>query len=52
MPDSKNRIMIYGPKRDGTYVVEGKTAAGEALELRAGRLGSPLHNRSAPATVV
>jgi hypothetical protein len=23
--------MIYGPKRDGTYVVEFKTAAGEAL---------------------
>jgi hypothetical protein len=23
----KNRIMIYGPKTDGTYVVEFKTAA-------------------------
>jgi hypothetical protein len=29
--EGKNRIMIYGPKRDGTYVVEFKTAAGEAL---------------------
>jgi hypothetical protein len=26
----KNRIMIYGPKDDGTYVVEFRTAAGEA----------------------
>jgi hypothetical protein len=24
----KNRIMIYGPKDDGTYVVEFRTAAG------------------------
>jgi hypothetical protein len=29
----KNRIMIYGPKRDGTYVVEFKMAAGEALAI-------------------
>jgi hypothetical protein len=29
--EGKNRIMIYGPKADGTYVVEFKTAAGEAL---------------------
>jgi hypothetical protein len=28
-----NRIMIYGPKNDGTYIVEFKTAAGEALDL-------------------
>ena len=27
----KNRIMIYGPKGDGTYIVEFRTAAGEAL---------------------
>jgi hypothetical protein len=27
----KNRIMIFGPKNDGTYVIEFKTAAGEAL---------------------
>jgi len=31
--DGKNRIIIYGPKRDGTYVVEFKTAAGEALAI-------------------
>jgi hypothetical protein len=28
-----NRIMIYGPNEDGTYVVEFKTAAGEALAI-------------------
>jgi hypothetical protein len=27
----KNHIMIYGPKTDGTYIVEFRTAAGEAL---------------------
>ena len=27
----RNRIMIYGPKPDGTYIVEFKTADGEAL---------------------
>jgi hypothetical protein len=29
----KNRIMIYGSKNDGTYVIEFKTAAGEALAI-------------------
>jgi hypothetical protein len=29
----KNRIMIYGPKNDGTYVVKFRTAAGEALAI-------------------
>src|SRR5262249_45059161 len=29
----KNRIMIFGPKSDGTYVVEFRTAAGEALAI-------------------
>ncbi len=28
-----NRIMIYGPKNDGTYIIEFKTAAGEALAI-------------------
>ena len=33
-PESgRNRIMIYGPKNDGTYVVEFKTADGEALAI-------------------
>ena len=30
---AKNRIMIYGPKSDGTYIVEFKTADGEALAI-------------------
>jgi hypothetical protein len=29
----KNRVMIYGPKSDGTYVIEFKTAEGEALAI-------------------
>jgi len=29
----RNRIMIYGPKNDGTYIVEFKTAQGEALTI-------------------
>jgi hypothetical protein len=29
----KNRIMIYGPKTDGTYVIEFRTAAGETLAI-------------------
>jgi hypothetical protein len=29
----KNRIMIYGPKNDGTYIIEFKMAAGEALAI-------------------
>jgi hypothetical protein len=28
-----NRIMINGPKADGTYVVEFRTAAGEAMVI-------------------
>jgi hypothetical protein len=31
--NGRNRIMIYGPKNDATYVVEFKTAAGEALAI-------------------
>ena len=29
----KNRIMIYGSKNDGTYIVEFRPAAGEALAI-------------------
>jgi hypothetical protein len=28
-PSGQDRIMIYGPKDDGTYVVEFRTAEGE-----------------------
>jgi hypothetical protein len=29
----KNRIMIFGPKDDGTYVIEFRTAAGDVLAI-------------------
>jgi hypothetical protein len=29
----RTALMIYGPKEDGTYVIEFKTAAGEALAV-------------------
>jgi hypothetical protein len=29
----QDRIMIYGPKDDGTYIVGFRTAAGEALAI-------------------
>ena len=29
----KNRIMNFGPRDDGTYVVEFRTAAGEVLAI-------------------
>jgi len=32
-PSGHNRIMIFGPKADGTYVIEFRTAAGEALAV-------------------
>ena len=31
--NAKNRIMIYGPKSDGTYVVEFRMSDGEALAI-------------------
>jgi len=33
MTEGKNRIMIFGPKSDGTYIVEFRTAAGDALAI-------------------
>jgi hypothetical protein len=32
-PAGKNRIMIFGPKDDGTHVVEFRMAEGEALAI-------------------
>jgi hypothetical protein len=33
-PESgRNRIMIYGPRNDGTYIVESKTADGVTLAI-------------------
>jgi hypothetical protein len=31
--EGKNRIMIFGPKSDGTYVVEFRTSAGQVLAI-------------------
>jgi hypothetical protein len=31
--NAENRIMIYGPKNDGTYIIEFRTAAREALAI-------------------
>jgi len=33
MTQPAGRIMIYGPKNDGSYVVEFRTAGGESLAL-------------------
>jgi hypothetical protein len=33
MIEGKNRIMIFGPKPDGTYVVEFRTSKGETLAI-------------------
>jgi hypothetical protein len=33
MTEQRNRIMIFGPKSDGTYVIEFRTAAGESLAI-------------------
>jgi hypothetical protein len=50
MTEGKNRIMVFGPKSDGTYVVEFRTAAerSERHALRDGsgseRLGSGIFN--------
>jgi len=30
---AKNRILIYGPKNDGTYVVKFRTAEGDVLAI-------------------
>ena len=33
MTEGKNRIMIFGPKARGTYVIEFRTAKGEVLTV-------------------
>ena len=38
----KNRIMIYGPKDDGTYVVEFRTADGDVLAISIPRTETPV----------
>jgi hypothetical protein len=41
--NGKNRIMIFGPKNDGTYIIEFRTAAGEALAISARQIASRCH---------
>jgi hypothetical protein len=36
---AEDKITIYGPKSDGTYIVEFRTAAGEALAIFAQKCG-------------
>jgi hypothetical protein len=38
----KNRMMIYGPKDDGTYVVEFRTADGDVLAISILRTETPV----------
>jgi hypothetical protein len=42
----KNRIMIFGPKADGTYIIEFKTAAGEALAISIPRTEAEVRRRA------
>jgi hypothetical protein len=32
-PSGQDRIMIYGPKSDGTYIIEFRMADGESLAI-------------------
>jgi hypothetical protein len=40
----KNRIMIYGPKEDGTYVVEFMTSDGDVLGYLDSKKRSACHS--------
>ena len=44
----KNRIMIFGPKADGTYVVEFRTAEGEALAISIPQIPKSLRRALGP----
>jgi hypothetical protein len=46
-PDGKNRIMIFGPKNDGTYVVEFRTSEGDVLAISIPRTEAHRRNRGA-----
>ena len=43
-PGGHDRIMIYGPKSDGTYIVEFRMADGESLARSACRLERPAYS--------
>jgi hypothetical protein len=40
MTAGMNRIMIFGPKQDGTNVVEFRTATGEAMAISIPRMAT------------
>ena len=48
----KNRIMIYGPKGDGAYVVEFRTADGDVLSISIPRTRGPSNGHRKVAVVV
>ena len=39
-PGGQDRIMIYGPKSDRTYIIEFRMADGESLAIRRATLSS------------
>jgi hypothetical protein len=41
-PGGQDRIMIYGPKEDGTYVVEFRTSNGDVLAISIPRTEAPI----------
>jgi hypothetical protein len=41
-PGGQDRIMIYGPKEDGTYVVEFRTTDGDVLAISIPRTEAPI----------
>jgi hypothetical protein len=41
-PGGQDRIMIYGPKEDGTYVVEFRTSGGDVLAISIPRTETPI----------
>jgi len=41
-PGGQDRILIYGPKEDGTYVVEFRTSDGDVLAISIPRTEAPI----------
>jgi hypothetical protein len=47
-PGGQDRIMIYGPKDDATYIIEFRTAEGEALAISVPRTEAAVIPNSRP----
>jgi hypothetical protein len=45
LPGGQDRIMIYGPKTDGTYIVEFRMADGESLAINIPAGETRVHDR-------